>query len=156
MSNWVDSEHRGSERVTPDAILPGPSYVSGSSYSLGFQFQYPVEMTSQVDRAAIISVSTAGGAMFSFRYVAGSSYALNPNLLAAFTLERDEEGDFVFADVSGAMYGVGSTFLEAVSDWAISAIELEDRLQTVSGMHWDLAADHRNSPLSISGIPQVT
>jgi hypothetical protein len=113
-------------------------------------------MTSQVDRAAIISVSTAGGAMFSFRYVAGSSYALNPNLLAAFTLERDEEGDFVFADVSGAMYGVGSTFLEAVSDWAISAIELEDRLQTVSGMHWDLAADHRNSPLSISGIPQVT
>jgi len=55
------------------------------------------------------------------------------DLLAVFTLERDEDGDMIFADTVGAMYGIGPDFHAAVEDWIISARETCTRLHRHSG-----------------------
>jgi hypothetical protein len=55
------------------------------------------------------------------------------DLLAVFTLERDEDGDMIFADTVGAMYGIGPDFCTAVEDWIISARERLTRLHRHSG-----------------------
>jgi hypothetical protein len=57
----------------------------------------------------------------------------NRNILALFTLERDEDGDMVFADTGGAMYGVGPDFAGAVEDWLASAKELREELRSHHG-----------------------
>jgi hypothetical protein len=66
-------------------------------------------------------------------HVSGSFPLFAKDLLAAFTLERDEDGDMIFADTTGAMYGIGRNFLQAVHDWHDSAQELESQLQEHTG-----------------------
>jgi hypothetical protein len=56
------------------------------------------------------------------------------NFLAVFTLERDEDGDMIFSDTTGAMYGIGQTFLQAVHDWHDSAQQLEAKLHAHGGV----------------------
>jgi len=61
------------------------------------------------------------------------------DVFALFTLEHDEDGDMVFADTSGAMYGLGPDFAAAIEDWFISARELRTRLTNhVGSLHSDL------------------
>jgi hypothetical protein len=66
--------------------------------------------------------------------IASWSPFLEKNLLAVFTLQRDEDGDMIFADTTGAMYGIGASFLEAVQDWHDSAQELQAQLNEHGGV----------------------
>jgi hypothetical protein len=50
-----------------------------------------------------------------------------------FTLEMDEDGDWLFADSEGAMYGLGHSIGEAVQDWEASAAELRTHLRAHDG-----------------------
>jgi hypothetical protein len=57
--------------------------------------------------------------------------------VAVFLLHRDEDGDLVFSDTEGAMYGTGRTFRDAVSDWLVSAEELSQSLHSCgSSLHY--------------------
>jgi hypothetical protein len=45
-----------------------------------------------------------------------------------FTLERTEDGAFLFADELVAAWGMGATFAESVEDWLIAANDLKAML----------------------------
>jgi len=112
----------------PDAYLQiyeessngaGPIIGPGGSLTTSVHYLHP-------DITGLNVMSTSPDIGFSereFVIVEVPSYRVG-----VFTLDLDEDGQYFFADVVGAMYGVGDNLPEAFQDWFESAEELRGEL----------------------------